>query len=85
MHTTDGCGWQECHRPPFAKIAMTTNDMHGNGNIEANSLAQVEIECADCHGIGTHYLGSCLSDMAMNFGRELIYQGALGWPILRLG
>ena len=37
---------QDCH---------TTNGMHGNGNIEATSLAQVEIECADCHGTGTHY------------------------------
>ena len=32
---------QDCH---------TSIDMHGNGNIFGTTLAQVEIECADCHG-----------------------------------
>lgn len=53
---------QDCH---------TTNDMHGNGNIEANSLAQVEIECADCHGIGTHYPWELPIGYGDEFGREL--------------
>lgn len=37
---------QDCH---------TTTAMHGNGNIGSTSLATVEIECADCHGIPSHY------------------------------
>ncbi|MEM8663103.1 MAG: cytochrome C [Pseudomonadota bacterium] len=32
---------QDCH---------TTVDMHGDGNIPGTTLAQVEIECEDCHG-----------------------------------
>jgi hypothetical protein len=32
---------QDCH---------TTIDMHGDGNIAGTTLAQVEIECQDCHG-----------------------------------
>ena len=32
---------QDCH---------TTIDMHGDGNIPGTTLAQVEVECEDCHG-----------------------------------
>ena len=32
---------QDCH---------TSIDMHGDGNIFGTTLAQVEIECSDCHG-----------------------------------
>lgn len=32
---------QDCH---------TSIDMHGDGNIPSTTLAQVEIECEDCHG-----------------------------------
>lgn len=32
---------QDCH---------TSIDMHGDGNMPGTTLAQVEIECADCHG-----------------------------------
>ncbi len=32
---------QDCH---------TSIDIHGDGNIAGTTLAQVEIECADCHG-----------------------------------
>jgi hypothetical protein len=32
---------QDCH---------TTIDMHGDGNIPGTTLAQVEVECQDCHG-----------------------------------
>jgi len=32
---------QDCH---------TTIDMHGDGNLPGTTLAQVEIECEDCHG-----------------------------------
>lgn len=37
---------QDCH---------TSIDMHGDGNIPGTTLAQVEIECADCHGTPEQY------------------------------
>ncbi len=37
---------QDCH---------STTSMHGNGNITGTLLANVEIECSDCHGLATHY------------------------------
>ena len=37
---------QDCH---------TTIDMHGDGNIPGTTLAQVEIECEDCHGTVSKY------------------------------
>jgi hypothetical protein len=37
---------QDCH---------TTNSMHGNGNITTTTLANVEIECPDCHGTPVSY------------------------------
>jgi hypothetical protein len=37
---------QDCH---------TSIDMHGDGNLFGTTLAQVEIECADCHGTPTQY------------------------------
>ena len=37
---------QDCH---------TSIDMHGDGNIHGTTLAQVEIECSDCHGLTTTY------------------------------
>ncbi len=37
---------QDCH---------TTTSMHGNGNITGTLLANVEIECSDCHGTATNY------------------------------
>ncbi len=37
---------QDCH---------TSIDMHGDGNIFGTTLAQVEIECADCHGTPDAY------------------------------
>lgn len=37
---------QDCH---------TTIDMHGDGNIFGTILAQVEIECQDCHGTPKQY------------------------------
>lgn len=37
---------QDCH---------TTTSVHGNGNIGGTTLAEVEIECADCHGIPDKY------------------------------
>ncbi len=37
---------QDCH---------TSIDMHGDGNLPGTTLAQVEIECADCHGSVAQY------------------------------
>ncbi len=37
---------QDCH---------TSLSQHGNGNIATTTLAEVEVECADCHGTITHY------------------------------
>lgn len=37
---------QDCH---------TTTSMHGNGNITGTLLANVEIECSDCHGTANQY------------------------------
>ncbi len=37
---------QDCH---------TTTSMHGNGNITGTLLANVEIECSDCHGTAAYY------------------------------
>jgi hypothetical protein len=37
---------QDCH---------TSIDIHGDGNIFGTTLAQVEIECADCHGTPDKY------------------------------
>ncbi|MDJ0951978.1 MAG: cytochrome C, partial [Alphaproteobacteria bacterium] len=37
---------QDCH---------TSIDMHGDGNIPGTTLAQVEVECEDCHGTVTKF------------------------------
>ena len=37
---------QDCH---------TSIDMHGDGNLPGTTLAQVEIECEDCHGTVSKY------------------------------
>jgi hypothetical protein len=37
---------QDCH---------STTSLHGNGNITGTLLANVEIECSDCHGTSTKY------------------------------
>jgi len=37
---------QDCH---------TSIDMHGDGSLYGTTLAQVEIECSDCHGTTTQY------------------------------
>ncbi len=37
---------QDCH---------TTISMHGNGNIGGTTYAEVEVECADCHGTPDNY------------------------------
>ncbi|MFQ5563117.1 MAG: cytochrome C [Parvularculaceae bacterium] len=48
---------QDCH---------TSTDMHGDGNIYGTTLAQVEIECSDCHGTPTAYPW----ELPLGFGEE---------------
>ncbi len=53
---------QDCH---------TTVDMHGDGNIFGTTLAQVEIECQDCHGTPTAYPWELPMGYSEEFGKEL--------------
>ncbi len=46
LHFEAGMTCQDCH---------TSIDMHGDGTIFGTTLAQVEIECSDCHGTNTDY------------------------------
>ncbi len=48
---------QDCH---------TGLDMHGDGTIFGTTLAQVEIECADCHGTTDQYPW----DLPLGYGEE---------------
>ncbi len=60
---------QDCH---------TTNSMHGSGNIEAATLAAIEIECADCHGTPTHYPWELPLGYGDEFGKTLDMKLARG-------
>jgi len=53
---------QDCH---------TSLDMHGDGNISGTTLAQVEIECQDCHGTPDQYPWELPLGFSEEFGREL--------------
>ncbi len=48
---------QDCH---------TSIDMHGDGNIFGTTLAQVEIECTDCHGT----TGAYPWELPLGYGEE---------------
>ncbi len=50
---------QDCH---------TSIDMHGDGNLFGTTLAQVEIECSDCHGTTDAYPW----ELPIGFGEELL-------------
>ncbi|WP_456481129.1 cytochrome C [Oceanithermus sp.] len=53
---------QDCH---------TTIDMHGDGNIFATTLAQVEIECEDCHGTPDKFPWELPLGQGEEFGRDI--------------
>ena len=53
---------QDCH---------TTIDMHGDGNIFGTTLAQVEIECQDCHGTPEAYPWDLPLGYSEEFGKSL--------------
>ncbi|MCG8614764.1 MAG: hypothetical protein MI802_01000 [Desulfobacterales bacterium] len=53
---------QDCH---------TSLDVHGDGNFQGTTLAQVEIECTDCHGTPTAYPWELPLGHGDEFGRKL--------------
>lgn len=53
---------QDCH---------TSIDMHGDGNIFGTTLAQVEIECQDCHGTPDKYPWELPLGHGEEFGEQL--------------
>ncbi|MEA1967954.1 MAG: cytochrome C [Thermodesulfobacteriota bacterium] len=53
---------QDCH---------TTTAMHGNGNIGVTTLADIEVDCADCHGTPDKYPWELPAGYGEEFGREL--------------
>jgi hypothetical protein len=53
---------QDCH---------TSIDMHGDGNIHGTTLAQVEIECSDCHGLTDKYPWELPIGYGDEFGKVL--------------
>ncbi len=59
---TGGILCQDCH---------TTVDMHGDGNIFGTTLAQVEIECEDCHGTPRKFPWELTLGYGEEFGRTL--------------
>jgi len=46
VHSKEGMLCQDCH---------TSYDVHGDGFLAGTNLAQIQIECADCHGTPEHY------------------------------
>jgi hypothetical protein len=60
---------QDCH---------TTTSAHGNGNITGTLLANVEIECSDCHGTATQYPWELPLGWGDEFGRDLADQSPRG-------
>ncbi len=57
IHYAKGMLCQDCH---------TSIDVHGDGFLAGTSLAQVEIECADCHGTPQSYPW----DLPLGYGDE---------------
>lgn len=53
---------QDCH---------TSIDMHGDGNIPGTTLAQVEIECSDCHGTPSQFPWELPLGYGEEFGGKL--------------
>ncbi len=60
---------QDCH---------STTSMHGNGNITGTLLANVEIECSDCHGTATQYPWELPLGWGDEFGQDLTDQKPRG-------
>ncbi len=56
---------QDCH---------TSIDMHGDGNLFGTTLAQVEIECSDCHGTTDAFPW----DLPIGYGEEILDASEMG-------
>ena len=70
---TGGLLCQDCH---------TSLDMHGDGNISGTTLAQVEIECQDCHGTPEQYPWELPLGHGENFGKSLSGERGLSEVLL---
>jgi hypothetical protein len=53
---------QDCH---------TSIEIHGDGNIHGTTLAQVEIECSDCHGLTDKYPWELAVGYGDEFGKKV--------------
>jgi hypothetical protein len=62
VHYEKGMLCQDCH---------TSVEMHGDGFLAGTNLAQVEIECADCHGTPQVYPWDLPLGYGDEFGRDL--------------
>ncbi len=67
IHYQRGMMCQDCH---------TSIDVHGDGFLAGTNLAQVEIECADCHGTPDAYPW----ELPLGFGDEFAEDAASGPP-----
>jgi hypothetical protein len=55
----------------FCQDCHTSIDVHGDGNIFGTTLAQVEIECQDCHGTPDKYPWELPLGYGEEFGQKL--------------
>ncbi len=55
----------------FCQDCHSTTSVHGNGNITGTTLANIEIECTDCHGTATKYPWELPLGWGDEFGAEL--------------
>ncbi len=62
LHARKGMLCQDCH---------TSLDAHGDGSLSGATLAQVEIECADCHGTPDRYPWELPIGYGDEFGLDL--------------
>jgi len=62
LHGRKGMLCQDCH---------TSLDAHGDGTLSGATLAQVEIECADCHGTPSRYPWELPIGFGDEFGLDL--------------
>ena len=69
VHYREGMFCQDCH---------TSIDVHGDGFLAGTSLAQVEIECADCHGTPQLYPWDLPLGYGDEFGQALQQGSARG-------
>ncbi len=61
LHANEGMLCQDCH---------TSLDVHGDGTLSGANLAQVEIECQDCHGTPEGYPWELPIGYGDEFGKE---------------